>query len=370
MAIATPNDLATRMGQFVRNVIGGRKWRRALNPDALVSTPDSAPSLDRPSPVQSERRRIAMTADCHDCDALPKVPLAGQIVADETGRYQVMHNGIQVVAGGYCGGMMTDIIQRLQGHHEPQEERVFHELLKHVPAGRTMVELGSGWAYYSLWFAREVPDARLFCVEPDPVNLAVGERNFRRNGAAGTFVRATIGEHSRPPRPFPVESGDTIDTPEISVDALVERHGIDSIEMLLADVQGAELAALAGAARTIAAGRLRFALIATHHHSISGDPLTHQRCLDWIRNHGGHIVCAFNVVEGYAGDGMIAASFRPDDRELPPIEVSRNHPTNSLFRELEYDLADAWAKLDKYRRWYAWMPWRREWRQRRQRRTA
>jgi hypothetical protein len=75
MASATPNDLATRMSRFVRNVVGRRRWKRASNPDALVPTSDSTPSLDRPSPVLSERRRIAMTVDCHDCDALPKARL-------------------------------------------------------------------------------------------------------------------------------------------------------------------------------------------------------------------------------------------------------------------------------------------------------
>ena len=117
---------------------------------------------------------------------------------------------------------------------------------------------------------------------------------------------------------------------------------------------------LEGASRAIADQRLRFVIVATHHHSISRDPLTHQRCLAWIQEHGGHVLCAFNVVEGYAGDGLIAASFRAADRDLPTIPVSRNHPTNSLFRELEYDLAEARAKLDKYQRWSAWLPWGKE----------
>ena len=301
-------------------------------------------------------RRVHITSGCHDCDELPKAPHAGQIVGDETGRYQIMHNGLQVLEGGYCGEWMTEIIRRLRGHHEPQEEKVFHELLARIPAGGTMVELGSGWAFYSLWFARQVRDARLVCVEPDPANLNVGERNFRRNGVSGRFVRASVGNRSLPPRPFPCEAGPPVDTPEISVDDLVAREALDAIDLLFADIQGAELSMLHGAAHAIAAGKIRFVIVATHHHTISQDPLTHQHCLTWIQEHGGHVICAFNVVEGYSGDGMIAASFRESDRSLPSIEVSRNHPTNSLFRELEYDLAEAQAKLDKYRRWFAWLP--------------
>ncbi len=302
-------------------------------------------------------RRVLMTTGCHDCDDLPKVPHAGQIVSDENSRYQIMHNGLQVLEGGYCGQWMTEIIRRLQGHHEPQEERVFHELLAHIPTGSTMVELGSGWGFYSMWFAREVADAHLVCVEPDPVNLKMGEQNFRRNGVTGQFVQASVGSRSLPPRPFSCESGPPIDTPEISVDDLIAREGLSSIELLLADIQGAELSMLKGAARAIAAGKVRFVVVATHHHSISRDPLIHQRCLAWIQDHGGHVLSEFNVVEGFAGDGMIAASFCPEDRTLPMIPVSRNRPSNTLFRGWKYKLTAVWAKLRGHQQWSAWLPW-------------
>ena len=302
-------------------------------------------------------RRVGITTGCHDCDDLPKVPSAGQIVTDETGRYQIMHNGLQVIEGGYGGDWLTEIIRGLRGHHEPQEEKVFHELLGHIPDGGTMVELGSGWAFYSMWFARQVRDAHLVCVEPDPAHLNVGERNFRRNGVTGRFVRASVGSRSLPPRPFPCEAGPPVDTPEISVDDLVASEKLAAIDLLLADIQGAELSMLAGAAHAIAAGKVRFVIVATHHHTISQDPLIHQRCLNWIRSHGGNVLCSFKVAEGYSGDGMIAASFRAEDCVLPSIEVSRNHSTNGLFRELEYDLAEVQEKLDKYRRIFTWRPW-------------
>ena len=62
--------------------------------------------------------RVLMTTGCRDCDDLPKAPRAGEIISDETDRYQIMHNGLQVVEGGYCGDWMTEIIRRLRGHHE------------------------------------------------------------------------------------------------------------------------------------------------------------------------------------------------------------------------------------------------------------
>lgn len=79
------------------------------------------------------RFRIEMTVGCHDCASIPKVMNAGQIVTERGERVQVMHNGLKVLAGGYHGDWMAEIITRLRGHHEPQEEMVFHEVLKHLP---------------------------------------------------------------------------------------------------------------------------------------------------------------------------------------------------------------------------------------------
>jgi hypothetical protein len=74
-----------------------------------------------------------------------------QTLPDET-RVQVMHNGIRVLADGYYGEWMTRLIELCSGCHEPQEERVFHEVMARIPAVATMIELGGFWAFYSLWF--------------------------------------------------------------------------------------------------------------------------------------------------------------------------------------------------------------------------
>jgi hypothetical protein len=90
--------------------------------------------------------RAEMTVSCRDCELIPKVRDAGKVVSLEGKPVQIMHNGVRVVAGGYYGDWMTGIIERLQGHHEPQEEVVFHEILKHVAPDATMLELGGFWS--------------------------------------------------------------------------------------------------------------------------------------------------------------------------------------------------------------------------------
>ncbi len=297
------------------------------------------------------KRRVLITIGCRDCDDIAKVPGAGEVSSINGCRYQLMHNGVKVVEDGYCGRWMTEIIRLLQGHHEPQEERVFHQLLKYLSPGATMVELGSYWGYYSLWFQREIAGARNYLIEPDPNHLAIGEENFRLNAAQGQFFQYSVGREPMPARPFMCES-DQVErpVPETSVDAFMAANQIRKIDLLLSDIQGAELSMLEGSVTAIANQQIRFLLLSTHHHTISNDPLTHQRCLEWLKDHGAHIMALHNVTESYSGDGLIVASFDERDRELPAILISKNYPTNSLFRELEYDLAEAQAELNSLKR--------------------
>lgn len=289
-----------------------------------------------------EKRRILITASCDDCQGIPKVHQAGETFSAAGSRIQLMHNGINVVEDGYCGRWMTVLIRVLQGHHEPQEERAFHELLDHVPRGGTMLELGSSWAYYSLWFHQRIPDAKLYMIEPDERNLDLGKRNFCLNEAPGEFFHYCVGRESRGPSPFRCDDGTSQLVPQICIDDFLGREGPPRVDVLLADIQGAELDMLHGAARSIDEGRIRFIVLSTHHHSISNDPLTHQECLRFLAERNAHFLAVHSVSESFSGDGLIVASFFPSDRHIAPIAVSRNWSTNNVFRELEYDLADCW----------------------------
>ncbi len=289
-----------------------------------------------------------MTVSCRDTDSIPKVPDAGSIVPGPGGTHcQLMHNGIRVIAGCYHGEWMSEIIRRLKGHHEPQEEVLFHAALPLMGSSAAvpiMVELGSFWAYYSLWFKSFYPRARNVLVEPVSDNLRVGAQNFELNGFHADSLRASIGDHNGH-----VGSGyqayDPADPPRtVTVDRLVQDLCLEHIHLLHADIQGAEIAMLDGAVDTIGQGRLDWLFLSTHHHSISGDPLTHQRCLEWLQAQGAFIVDQHSVSESFSGDGLIVAAFGTKPR-LTYRPISRNTPSHSLFREVEYDLAEAWSEM-------------------------
>jgi FkbM family methyltransferase len=306
----------------------------------------SAPAPDLSRLPEEIRGRVLLTTSCRDCDVLPKVEAAGQVITREDGReVQVMHNGVVVEAGGYFGDWMAEIIRSLRGHHEPQEELAFARILDHLAgADRPLsaIELGSFWAYYSLWFLHEFPDGRVVAMEPDPLNLELGKRNFALNGRTGTFVQGVIGPRPGEPTDFVSETdGQTHSVAQMSLETLMAAGDLDHVDLLLCDIQGGEQYFFTQAMDLLRRGVARFAVVSTHHHSISGDALTHQKLLDLFRDMGAHIVVEHTVGESFSGDGLIVVSFDPAMDGDFVLETSLSRQSDSIFGALEYDLAHA-----------------------------
>jgi hypothetical protein len=284
------------------------------------------------------RSRVELTVAVRDTDAIPKVPDAGDIRLRDGRRVQVMHNGVVVEADCYYGDWMTAIIRQLRGHHEPQEEPVFHAVVQRLAADTpdaAMVELGSYWAYYSLWLRHALPGARNVLVEPASEYLEVGLRNFALNGYDAVALRAAVGQRyddaaGREPAP----------TPTLTIEEIMRRTGLGRIDLLHCDIQGGELEMLRESAALLRSDRLRFLVISTHHHTTTGDPLTHQRCLALLRDAGAHVIAEHSVSESCSGDGLIAVSMDPRDRDLR-VAVTTVRSRDTIFGEVEYELASA-----------------------------
>ena len=246
-----------------------------------------------------QTERIKLTISCRDCDSLPKVNGAGECFGDKQ-QFQRMHNGVVVHRGSYHGEWMTEIISKLRGHHEPQEEKVFAEVLPYLPAGACMLELGCFWAYYSMWFHQQIGSARCFCVEPVPEKLIVGEEHFRLNQMKGTFLHGFVGRKSDPHGQFMDWDGRKSDVPMISVDGLIKQFDLGKIDLLHADVQGAEFDMLIGADRALRSHRIGYAFISTHGYE-------HERCVSHLTTYGYRIIAVHSVLESFSGDGLIVA---------------------------------------------------------------
>jgi hypothetical protein len=102
-------------------------------------------------PTKSHAARIEITVRCKDADSIPKVANAGEVESLTDGtRVQIMHNGVRLLAYSYYEDWTVEVIRRCRGHHEPQEERIFYEVLKHISDQAVMLEVGAYWCYYSL----------------------------------------------------------------------------------------------------------------------------------------------------------------------------------------------------------------------------
>lgn len=297
-------------------------------------------SLSVPAVHLDVEARLTLTSSCTDCDSIPKVWNAGQVVTENGLRVQIMHNGLKVVADGYCGSWMTRLIGKLRGHHEPQEEVVFHEVLKHVGATATMIELGGSWSYYSLWFLLGREERRAIVIEPDTWNISLGRRNARLNHAPILFEQACAGAEPMAEVSFVAERSGRISIPQVSVPSLMQQYDVSVLDLLHCDIRGAENEIIRSCETLFRNKRIKFALFATHSHHINGDPLTHQRCLAALQDFGATILAEHDVHEGFGEHGLIAAYAGAQELRWPPLQISRNRYSTSCFRNPLFDLAE------------------------------
>lgn len=262
------------------------------------------------------RSRVLTTVCCDDCSFFPRVQSAGNIVmGDDGSSYQIMHNGIKIGKDCYYGSWMTTIIELLKGHHEPQEEKAFHEVLNFMPQNAVMLELGSYWGYYSMWFQQKVSGAKNFLIEPDPKNLLVGQKNFALNGMNGYFTQAMIGPVSLESQVFTDWDHNTYNIKQLSVDDFAAQNAIDFIHILHSDIQGAELEMLKGCQRLIAEKRIGYFFISTHRGA-------HQNCLKLLEDANFTILLSITREESFSADGLIIAKL-PEIGGPSLLDVSR-----------------------------------------------
>ena len=299
------------------------------------------------------RRRIELTTSCRDADELPRVVGAGEFSTHLGHEIQLMHNGVRVVRGGYYGEWMAEIIQRLKGVHEPQEEKAVAAVFSRLAADTrpeaplVCVELGSFWAYYSLWFLDVFNDGRVVCLEPDPNFMSVGVANFALNNRTATFLSGAIGSPAGGTLDFVAESdGATRPTRLYTLDSLMGEAKLAHIDVLFVDIQGAEIALLESSQDLLRSGAVRFVVVSTHDMDATGSPMTHRHAEALLRSAGAHIVCEHSVSESVSADGLIVASFDPVDIDMA-VEISRARAIDSCYGEWEPRLQQILEKLEQ-----------------------
>lgn len=158
-----------------------------------------------------------------------------------------------------------------------------------------MIELGAYWGFYSAWFRSRHPQNRVFLVEPEPLNLEAGRRNFELNDLEGEFIPNFIGPGG------------------LDLAAFMSERGLDRLGILHADIQGAESHLLESIAALLSEPRIRFLFISTHSQQL------HLDCQARLQSHGYRIVASADFErQTFSFDGVLVAaapgeSFEPID---------------------------------------------------------
>lgn len=246
-----------------------------------------------------DQKQVERVLSCTDTESIPKVHNGGEIIDLENNKCQIMHNGVLIHQGCYHADWMTDIIKKLRGHHEPQEEKLFHEVLKYVRKNSVMIECGSFWSYYSLWFHKQIENGKNIMVEPNPIKFEIGKHNFQLNNFEGTFYNASIGSKYYPTSDFLDWDNQTYVVPQLTIDWIAETHNLDKISILHMDIQGNEGFVLKGGEKQLKNQNIDFLFIATHSPNL---PL-----IELIQSLKYKVINSYEIRESFADDGLILA---------------------------------------------------------------
>lgn len=218
---------------------------------------------------------------------IPRVSNAGNINKG----FQTMHNGLQISTGDYYGLPITKMLHLNKGVHEPEEEKMFLDVINKMPEDPVMIEMGAYWAFYSMWFLKATVRGKVYMIEPDLKNIAVGMKNLNKNNLTGTIDNYFIGKSST------TDKGTSV----ICLDDYIEQKGIKHINIAHADIQGYEMELLQGATKCLGSKMADYFFVSTHTNEL------HYSCIDFLKNYGYKILFDVDLVKAASFDGFILA---------------------------------------------------------------
>lgn len=216
---------------------------------------------------------------------------------------------------------------------EPRER---HFLQEQAKPGMVIFDVGANIGFYTLLLAAQVGSAgRVHAFEPDPLSFAI--LNRRAAGHANVELNpAAVGDHTgritlfthranradnRVHDSLGGESAETLEVPLTTLDDYCAARDIDRLDAVKMDIQGAEVAALAGFRKTLGRLRPRWMLIEfspAHLRAAGSSPEAFWTILDEL--------------------GFEPWGFDPDGTAF------RIEDTAALSRAYEHGYTDIWAR--------------------------
>ena len=216
-----------------------------------------------------------------------------------------MHNGIKIDPLSYYSFPLLKMLIENKGVHEPEEERIFQEVIKELDSNKqlTMLELGAYWSFYSMWLLSLFPGANCFMVEPSRQNLYYGKKNFELNKRRGTFIQAGIGK----------ESNKALNV--LTVDEICQKNKISFLDILHSDIQGFELEMLEGSKRMFSEGRIGYVFISTHSNDLHAD------CRKVLLDYNFTEIANVDLDHSSSWDGILVMK-APNYKGIEPLPIS------------------------------------------------
>ena len=242
---------------------------------------------------------------------IKRVPEAGTIIDGNV----ILHQGLKVSAQGYYGDF-SNCLTLNSGVHEPSEERMFQEVLADIDEGGTMIELGSYWAMYSMWFNKKIKNAINYCIEPDSINIEVGKQNCKLNDVTADFTLGFIGKQG------------------VRVSDFVREKKIDYIDMLHSDIQGFEIDLLQDIIPLLMDKKIKYLFVSTHSNPI------HAEALRIITGCDYRIIASADFdTETFCMDGIIVACHK-DNQKITETSLGNRSKTRlrAVPWPMDYDL--------------------------------
>jgi hypothetical protein len=217
-----------------------------------------------------------------------RVPQSGFL--DENNKV-FLHNGISVDVNGEFSyyDNFSEILILNRGVHEPLEEYCFQQMLEAISSEKNkapiMLELGSYWAHYSMWLKLKMPKSKCFMVEPDPIRIKSGKKNFADNFFEGTFINQFVSEDF------------------FKVDKFMIDYDFKTLDILHSDIQGYEEEMLLGSSASLLENKIKYIFISTHSEEL------HNKCIKILSKFNYRIeVSSDHETHTTSCDGLIFAS--------------------------------------------------------------
>jgi FkbM family methyltransferase len=232
------------------------------------------------------------------------------------------------------------------GSYEPPETMLIRRLV--APMG-TFVDVGANWGYFSLIMAEHVGSmGRVVAIEADPRIHAILERNFSLNdlpqvraihaaAVAESGLLSLVG--------FDEESSDnwgtsriaggsgpasvSFEVPARSLDDVLDESGLDTVDLVKMDIEGAEFLALAGMSAGLRRGRYHRILLELHPAALA----------EYGTNPGA-------IIEGLLEMGYRGWVIAHSAADLRRAAYAHGEPVDSFLRPLRWpEPLDAWPHL-------------------------